>query len=446
MNKFEKLLAEKIQPLAQKLQEVNILAALMEGFIRTSPVTLGYALLSIITSFMGIIEVSNPAFVEGTGLMEQISLTDRFGLGSHFTALGNATTAILAVYAIHSIATAYSKRIGSHEMTSSLVSMASFFILIPFTETEALNAITGMEEIQYGINLEFLNAKGLLLAIIIALAIPQLVKFFDKTKLTLNLPDSVPSMISQSLEPMISTGLIFVLMLGIRLLFAQTSYGNAFDFMDQLLSKPVMALIGSPLGMIGVVTLINFLWFFGIHNAVLQGPLSILSITLVLTNLQASMQGQPMPFVSAAIAAGAVLNAGALPGLVILMLFSKSERYKSITKLSLIPAIFNITEPIMFGLPIVLNPIFFIPQVFAPFISGLVAWFSWSTFLGQYTYNPAMSLLPFVIPKPISSFLSSGFKGVIMWVIITGVSMIIWYPFYKVADKKALEEERLNDI
>src|SRR5690625_377516 len=424
MNTFEKFLADKIQPLAQKLQEVKILSALMEGFIRTSPVTLGYALLSIITSFMDMIEVANPAFVAGTDMLEQISLTDRFGLGTHFTALANATTAILAIYAIYSISTAYAKRINAHEMTSSLVSMASFLILIPFTETEALNPLTGIEEIQYGINLDFLNAKGLLLAIIIALIIPQLVKFFDKTKLTLTLPDSVPQMISQSLEPMISTGLIFILMLGVRVLFAQTSYGNAFDFTEQLLSKPVMALIGSPLGMMGVVTLINFLWFFGIHNAVLQGPLSILSITLVMTNLQAVMQGQPMPFVNAAIVAGAVLNAGALPGLVILMLFSKSERYKSITKLSLIPAIFNITEPIMFGLPIVLNPIFFIPQVFAPLIAGFVSWFSWSTFLGQYSYNPAMSLLPFVIPKPISSFLSAGLKGLIMWIIITAVTTV----------------------
>src|SRR5699024_1302939 len=136
-----------------------------------------------------------------------------------------------------------------------------------------------------------------------------------------------------------------------------------------------------------------------------------------------------------------------LPGLMILLLFSKSERFKAITKLSVVPAIFNITEPLMFGLPIVLNPIFFIPQVFAPLIAGLVAWFSWSTFLGQYLYNPAMSLLPFVIPKPISSSLSAGVKGLIMWVIITIVTIIIWYPFVRVADKKALEEEReLNEV
>src|SRR5699024_6669378 len=101
----------------------------------------------------------------------------------------------------------------------------------------------------------------------------------------------------------------------------------------------------------------------------------------------------------------------------------------------------------MFGLPIVLNPIFFIPQVFAPLIAGFVSWFSWSTFLGQYSYNPAMSLLPFVIPKPISSFLSAGLKGLIMWIIITAVTMVIWYPFFRVADKKALEEEQnLNEI
>lgn len=311
MNKFEKLMAEKIEPLANKLQEINILTALMEGFIRTSPVTLGYALLAIFTSFMDIIEVANPAFVEGGEMLAKISLTDRFGLAPHFTALGNATSAILALFAIYSVAAAYAKRIGAQEMTSSLVSMASFLILMPFSENVVTNALTGLEEVQYGINVEYLSAKGMLLALIVALTIPQLVKFFEKSRLTIKLPDSVPPMISESLEPMISTGLIFLFMLLIRIAFAQTSFGNAFDFMDQILSKPVTGLIGSPLGMIGVVTLINFLWFFGIHNAVLQGPLSVLTLTLVLSNLQAVMQGQEMPYVTAAIVAGAVLNAGA---------------------------------------------------------------------------------------------------------------------------------------
>lgn len=446
MNKFEKLLAEKIEPLASKLQEVNTLSALMEGFIRTSPVTLGYALLSIITSFMGMINVANPAFVEGGELLAKISLTDRLGLAPHFSALGNATSTILALYAIYSIASAYAKRIGADEMTSSLVSVASFLILMPFTETVSTSAVTGMQETIYGIDLSYLSAKGMLLAIVVGLIIPQFVKYFDNSPLTIKLPESVPPMIARSLAPMITTGLIFVMMLAVRIAFAQTSAGNAFDALDQLMSKPVNGLIGNPVGLLLVLTFINFLWFFGIHNAVLQGPLSVLTITLVLTNLQALMSGQEMPFVSAAIVAGATLNAGALPGLVILLLFSKSQRYKSITKMSVVPAIFNITEPIMFGLPIVLNPIFFFPQVFAPLIAGLVAWFSWSTFLGQYTYNPAMSLLPFVIPKPVSSFLSSGFKGVIMWVIITVVTMIVWYPFVKVADRKALEEENEHAV
>lgn len=442
MNKFEKILTERIEPLASKLQEIKILGALMEGFIRTSPVTLGYALLSIVTSLMDTFKVSNPAFYLGSNLAESISITQRFGLGEHFLALGNATSAILALFAIFSIATAYAKRIETHEMTSSLVSVASFLILIPFGKVEALSSVTGMPEIQYTINLQYLGAKGMFVALIISLLIPQLVKVLSRTKLQIKLPQSVPPMIQQSLEPMITTGVIFMLLLVVRFAFGTTQFGNVFDFMDFILKKPVNGLIGNPLGLMGVLTLLNLLWFFGIHNAVLSGPLSVLTITLVLSNLQAAMQGQPMPFVAAAIVAGSVLNAGALPGLVIVLLFAKSERYKSITKLSVVPAIFNITEPLMFGLPIVLNPIFFFPQVFAPLIAGFVAWFSWSTFLGRYLYNPAMSLLPFVIPKPITGFLSAGLNGVIMWVIITIVTIIIWYPFVSVADKKALDEER----
>lgn len=442
MNKLEKFLSEKIDPLAAKLQEIKILGALMEGFVRTSPVTLGYAMLSIITSFMDMIKVANPLFIEGGDLAAQISLTEKLGLGPHFTALGNAASAMLAVYAVYTIATAYAKRIDTHPMNAALVSVASFFVLIPFAANQGVSSITGLPEVTYSISLNYLGAKGVLVAILVALIVPRIAKILSKSKLQIKLPDSVPTMIQESLEPMITSGIIFIIIIAIRYGFAQTSFGNVFDFVDGFLSKPVMGMIGSPIAMITILTLINFLWFFGIHNAVLQGPLSILSITLVLSNIQAMMQGQPMPFVATAIVSGAVLNSGAQAGLIIDLLFTKSKRYKAITKLSLVPAIFNITEPLMFGLPIVLNPIFFFPQVFAPLISGLVAWASWATFLGQYTFNPTMSLLPFVIPKPISSFLSAGIKGVMMWIIVTTVTALIWYPFVKVADRKAVLEEK----
>ena len=348
---------------------------------------------------------------------------------------------MLAIYAVYSIATAYAKRINTLQMNAALVSVASFFILIPFDAHDSVSAITGMPETSYSINLNYLGAKGMLVAILVALFIPQLVKLFSNSKLQIKLPDSVPTMIQESLEPMITTGIIFIIVLLIRIGFASSAFGNVFDFVDKVLSKPVTGMIGSPIAMIAVLTLINFLWFFGIHNAVLQGPLSILSITLVLSNIQAAMQGQPMPYVATAIVSGAVLNSGAQTGLILILLFAKSQRYKSITRLSIVPAVFNITEPLMFGLPIVMNPIFFFPQVFAPLFAGIVAWVSWATFLGQYTFNPAMSLLPFVIPKPISGFLSAGLKGLIMWIIVTAVTAVIWYPFVKVADKKAFEEE-----
>ena len=269
MKNLERFLSDRVESLASKLQEINVLGALMEGFIRTSPVTLGYALLSIITSFMGMIEIANPLFIEGSDLASKISITQRFGLEPHFTALGNAASAMLAIYAVYSIATAYAKRINTLQMNAALVSVASFFILIPFDAHDSVSAITGMPETSYSINLNYLGAKGMLVAILVALFIPQLVKLFSNSKLQIKLPDSVPTMIQESLEPMITTGIIFIIVLLIRIGFASSAFGNVFDFVDKVLSKPVTGMIGSPIAMIVVLTLINFLWFFGIHNAVL---------------------------------------------------------------------------------------------------------------------------------------------------------------------------------
>lgn len=425
MKLLNKFLDEKVLGLAEKIQEIKILTALMEGFIRTSPVTLGYALLSIII----------------TGF-DLAGITEKYGLAPHFTALSIATTGILVLFAIYSIASAYAQRIDTHPMNSAMISLASFMILMPFTETVVQDAITGFDSIQYGINTDYLGSKGILLAMVVALVIPQFYKKLSKSKLSFKLPASVPPMIQESLTPMIFVGIIFITMLLVRIGFAATPYGNVFDFFDQIMSKPVRAFIGNPFAMMIVLTLTNLFWFFGIHNAVLQGPLSFLSITLVLANIGAQQQGLPMPYVATSIVSGAMLNSGAMFGLILLLLRSKSEQYKAITKLSLVPAIFNITEPIMFGIPIILNPIYFIPTVFAPVISGLVAWVSWATFLGQYTFNPAMSLLPFVIPKAISGFLSAGWQGLVMWIIVTITTLLVWYPFVKVGDKQALKEEQ----
>ena len=122
------------------------------------------------------------------------------------------------------------------------------------------------------------------------------------------------------------------------------------------------------------------------------------------------------------------------------MIRSKSAKMKQLGKLSFIPSIFNITEPVMFGMPIILNPLFFIPQVFAQLIAGFVTWGLATTIL-PISLNPTMSLLPWTTPTFIKMPFSGGLNYTILMVICMGIGILMWYPFIKIADKKEYELE-----
>ena len=113
---------------------------------------------------------------------------------------------------------------------------------------------------------------------------------------------------------------------------------------------------------------------------------------------------------------------------------------KQLGKLSVIPAIFNITEPLMFGMPIILNPLFFIPQVFTQLIAGFVTWGLTTTIL-PISLNPMISLLPWTTPTFVKMPLSGGINYTILMVICMGIGILMWYPFIKIADKKEYELE-----
>ncbi|MGL5898735.1 MAG: PTS transporter subunit EIIC, partial [Lactobacillaceae bacterium] len=136
-------------------------------------------------------------------------------------------------------------------------------------------------------------------------------------------------------------------------------------------------------------------------------------------------------------AAGATLSL-ILAGLIV----SKSKRYREILKVSSIPALFNINEPIVFGLPIVLNPLMLIPFILSSLISGSISILAVN--LGFIsTYNPMLALgVPWTMPKFISDFLIMGWQGTIIWIINFVIMLLIYLPFFKVLDLQALKDEQ----
>ncbi|MFV0255643.1 MAG: PTS sugar transporter subunit IIC [Erysipelotrichaceae bacterium] len=429
MKKLERFINEKLMPFTEKITKNKILSALMVGFIRTSAITFGIAFSTIVGNFP----------VPGwTNYLNEI------GIMTHINAITNGATGVLTLYVIYSLAMAYANRLETNEKNSAIVSLAFFIMIIPhniitssIVDGQVVDSFVG------ALKLDYLGGQGLFIGMLVALFVTRLYAFLEKKNIMFKLPDTVPPMVSQSLSPVFVVTIIFVLAFVVRVAFSFTESGNIINFFIQVINAPLNSIIASPLSIILIVGLLSTLWFFGIHNAVLQGPLGIVSLTIITGNIAAFQAGEELPYLLPAVIYGAMTASGFL-GLVIASMFkAKSSHFRQLAKLSIAPSIFNITEPMMFGVPIIFNPIFLIPQCFTQIITGFVTWGLVSTIL-PIDMNPMMSLMPWTTPLFIKMPLQGGLNYTILMLICFAITFVMWYPFLKAADKKEFELECEN--
>ena len=291
----------------------------------------------------------------------------------------------------------------------------------------------------------YLGSSGMVVAILVGWVVGMLYVFLNKKNIVIKLPDSVPPNVSASLQPSLIAGIILVLMTLIRGAFSYTAFGNIFDCVTKLVQTPLQTFTASPISIIAIYTLANILWFFGIHPNMVYGIVMPIIIANGIVNQNAFKAGQPMPYVTMAMLS-VILNSafggqGATIGLIISMFRAKSDRYKQMLKLAGVPALFNINEPLVFGMPIMLNPVFFLPMLFEPIINGLVSWGLIDLF--HATVNPFIQL-PWTMPGVVQAFFSGGIPFFIIAMVVVVLSTLIWFPFFKIADNKAVAEEQKN--
>ncbi|MFD1464491.1 PTS sugar transporter subunit IIC [Lapidilactobacillus mulanensis] len=427
MNKFESFLNNRLLPILAKMQNNKILGALSEGFIRTSPATIGSAFILILANF------PIPAWLKW--------LQDT-NLAPGLAAVSNASIGLMGLFAVYNIAFAYAKKLGAHSQNAGLIALASYFILIPQQITTHVNE--GGKWIESSVNavkFDYLGGQGIFVGMIVAILVTRLFAFLSTKNLTIKLPESVPPMVSDSLAPTFIVTAIFMIVCAIRIAFSFTQFHDVFTLITQVISAPLNSLMANPISMIFIQVLVAFLWFFGIHNAVISGPLSAVTLTMMTTNIDAYTAGTHLPFAMASMVYGVGGAAGNALGLVICLMFAKSARYKQMFKLGALPTIFNITEPLNFGIPTVLNPIFFFPLVLSPLIAGFTSWGLMSTVL-TIPYNPTAEAIPWTTPGFVKFALIGGWKFLLIYIIITAIVALIWFPFVKFADMKELKEEK----
>lgn len=424
MERLEKFLNKFLAPVAMFMSNNKFFSALAEAFMRITPITLGAAVLMIIGNF------PVPGWKE---YLESI------GLYAHFTAVQGATLNALSIFVAFNFAYTYAKKSNYNPLSAGLLAVASFFIVMPQSVITADGPVEAFKTIYTG-------GTGLLVAIVVAYISALLYVQLNRKNVVVKLPDSVPTNVTESLSPSILAGVIFIVFFLIRLAFAYIPFlrGDIFTFIGSLIQAPLQQLTANAGALIIIFTLANLLWFFGIHPNMIYGVVTPLLLANSLANQEAYAQNQALPFLLFGIISLVVGNGfggqGSTYGLVIAMVRAKSQRYQELFKLCVIPSIFNINEPLVFGMPIMMNPLFFFPMVLSPALMGGTAILG-AKLIDLKNFNP-MVMMPWTTPSIITMFLRGGLKLFLIGLVIIVLNYLLWMPFFKIADDRAVKEEQ----
>lgn len=414
----------KIMPAMGKISQIKVIKAIQYGAMATMPLTLGVSLIAIL--------VNLPI----TSWLDFLSAT---GIDVHMRAVIKVTMEIMALYMTFMIGYYNANERDSSPIPAGIISLAAFLALTPQTVSYEGGVASGLD-------FSSLGGNGIFGGMVVAILVSSLYSYLSKKGMVIKLPDSVPPMVSQSLSPTFIAITIFIIVLLIRILIGITPWGDYLTFINTFVGTPIISLGASPTSAIIFHILVSFFWFFGIHPSTLLSIYMPVLLTTSNGNLTAFMNGDPIPYLgfSAVMAFFSMGGAGNTIGLSLIMPFiSKSERYKVLGKLTFAPGFFNINEPLVFGLPIMLNPIFFIPLIITSLFNGLLGLISYN--LGIYdTFNPSITM-PWITPAFITAIFTVGIKGMVVALIAMILDGLIYLPFFLKADKEAVKIEKEGD-
>ena len=290
----------------------------------------------------------------------------------------------------------------------------------------------------------FMGTKGLLTAFIAAFVTVNVYKVCVKNNVTIRMPEEVPPNISQVFKDLIPFTVSVVLLYGLELLVKGTLGVTVAESIGTLLA-PLFSAADGYLGITLIFGAYAFFWFVGIHGpSIVEPAIAAITYANIDVNLHLIQAGQHADKVITSGTQMFIVTMGGTGATLIVpflfMWICKSKRNRAIGRASVVPTFFGVNEPILFGAPIVLNPIFFVPFIFAPIVNVWIFKF----FVDTLNMNSFSVNLPWVTPGPLGIVLGTNFQvlSFILAVLLVVVDTIIYYPFVKVYDEQILEEER----
>lgn len=416
-------LIEKGKPFFEKISRNKYLRAIRDGFIAGMPVILFSSIFILI------------AYVPNAWGFHWSKEIENFLMTPYSYSMG-----ILAFFVGGTTAKALTDSVNRDLPATNQINFLSTMLasMVGFLLMAAEPAKEG------GFLTAFMGTKGLLTAFIAAFVTVNVYKVCVKNNVTIRMPDEVPPNISQVFKDLIPFTVSVVLLYGLELIVKGSLGVTVAESIGTLLA-PLFSAADGYLGITLIFGAYAFFWFVGIHGpSIVEPAIAAITYANIDANLALSQAGQHADKVITSGTQMFIVTMGGTGATLIVpflfMWLCKSERNRAIGRASVVPTFFGVNEPILFGAPIVLNPIFFIPFIFAPIANVWIFKF----FVDTLGMNSFTANLPWVTPGPLGIVLGTNFQvlSFILAALLVVVDVVIYYPFVKVYDEQILEEER----
>ena len=426
INRMFSSLEQVMLPVAAKISSQRHIMAIRDGFIAVMP-------FMIIGSF--ILIFAYPPFSEDNQFfIARGWLYIAAEYKQQLLTPYNMTMGIMSVYICPAISYCLARHYRLEGLNTALLALVAFLLICC-----PLN--NGTMESSY------LGGSGIFTAIIVAVLVCELSRVLHQKNIGIRLPEQVPDNIRKSFNQLIPLSLVLLILFPVSLA-VQSLSGMLIPQAIMALFSPLLSASDSLPAVIIAVIICHVLWFAGIHGAtIVSGFLQAFWLTNLGINQSNLASGLPAehifvePFWAFFITLG---GSGATLGLVLLYLRSKSAHLRSIGKISLVPSLFNINEPVIFGSPIVMNTLFFIPFILTPVVNAVLAWFAIKYGLVAHI----ISLAPWTSPGPIGAAWATGWdiNAALLVLVLVCSSALIYYPFCKLYERSLLAEEQNSGV
>ncbi len=427
---MKEFLNSRLVPIIGKFVNLKAVQSLKNGVILAMPLTIVGSILLLLYNFP-------------IDSVKQMILDS--GLGDMLLQGYNATFAILSLVITIGIAYNYAKLEGQDPLSCGIVSLVLFILLMNNSITTADGVV-----VTDVIPKEWTSSKGMISAIIVGLFVGKFYSFLLKKKLTIKMPSGVPEGVSKAFASLIPAAIIIIIGLIIYTIFGKFNT-NMLKWIYDVVQTPLQGMTDTLPAMLIIGFTVSFLWLFGIHGGTV---IASVITPLLLANGEANdlmlQQGIELTRANGGhIVTPAfydlfinMAGSGITLGLTMyLVAFAKSKQSKELGKLAFIPGLFNINEPILFGIPIVMNPFLAIPFILMPMISATLLYFSQVLELVPLFGS---ILLPWTTPPIISGFIIGGWRAATLQAIVLIISFFVYLPFARKIDVMNLELEKEN--